>query len=260
MVPLQKDILEEDICPICQEHPKEAVSTNCRHLFCRVCLANHVKALGSENALHCPICREPCSEEVLGAGYICQRHQKKVSWFCEDNCLLLCVECLASPECQSHHELTIENAISHYKERLNRRSRKLRKDLRELQRLKAQEEEKLPEKLQDIQVDFWSHRLVAELESQYQARGKQEALPQQPLDQLEDVPPEMARILDIFRAITQRKLLITDMERMAKELDANMLKDASDLLNRSDPHKLQAIHPELEKNSVNHFFSHPQQL
>ncbi|XP_037700742.1 tripartite motif-containing protein 40 [Choloepus didactylus] len=224
MVPLQKDIQEESICPICQEHPKEAVSTNCKHLFCRVCLANHVKALGSGNALHCPICRKPCSEEVLGAGYVCQLHQKKVNWFCEDSCLLLCVECLASPECHSHQELTIEKAISHYKERLTRRIRKLKKDLKELQQLKAQEEKKL----QDVQVDLGSHPLAAELESQHQAWGQWEDLPQQPLGLLED----------ISRAIMQHNLLITDMERMARDLDASMLKDASDLLNRSDLQKL----------------------
>ncbi|XP_046304497.1 E3 ubiquitin ligase TRIM40 isoform X1 [Marmota monax] len=143
MVSLQEDRQEEAVCPICQEHLKEAVSTDCKHLFCRVCLAQHMEKALASGALCCPLCRKPYSERVLGEGYICHKHQKRFQRFCEKSKCLLCVECLESLEHQSHSEPTIENAISHYKERLTRRFRKLRKDIGELQRLKAQEEEKL---------------------------------------------------------------------------------------------------------------------
>ncbi|XP_031996808.1 E3 ubiquitin ligase TRIM40 isoform X2 [Hylobates moloch] len=216
MIPLQKDNQEEGVCPICQESLKEAVSTNCGHLFCRVCLTQHVEKASVSGVFCCPLCRKPCSEEVLGTGYICPNHQKRVCRFCEESRLLLCVECLVSPEHMSHHELTIENALSHYKERLNRRSRKLRKDIAELQRLKAQQEKKL------------------------------QAL-QQWLGQLEHMPAEVARILDISRAVTQLSSLVIDLERTAKELDTNTLKNAGDLLNRSAPQKLEVIYPQLEK-------------
>uniref|UniRef100_G3TB61 Tripartite motif containing 40 n=1 Tax=Loxodonta africana TaxID=9785 RepID=G3TB61_LOXAF len=216
MVPLQEDSREEGLCSICQEHLKEAVRTDCGHLFCRVCLALYLKDCALKAV--CPVCRAPCSEKVLGEGYICQSHQERVSLFCEESCLLLCVKCQECPEHQSHRELAIEEAISHYKERLSRRCRKLRKDLGELQRLKAQEEDK-------------------------------QQIPQQQLDQLEDKPAEKARILDISRAITQHSNLITDLERTAKQLGANMLKDIRDLLNRSAPQKLEGIYPELEKRA-----------
>uniref|UniRef100_G3TX09 Tripartite motif containing 40 n=1 Tax=Loxodonta africana TaxID=9785 RepID=G3TX09_LOXAF len=222
MVPLQEDSREEGLCSICQEHLKEAVRTDCGHLFCRVCLALYLKDCALKAV--CPVCRAPCSEKVLGEGYICQSHQERVSLFCEESCLLLCVKCQECPEHQSHRELAIEEAISHYKERLSRRCRKLRKDLGELQRLKAQEEDKQ----QIPQVSHQEYRLEAELESQHQLN----ALPQQQLDQLEDKPAEKARILDISRAITQHSNLITDLERTAKQLGANMLKDIRDLLNR----------------------------
>lgn len=117
MVPLRENSWEEGICPICQEHLKEAVSTDCGHLFCRVCLAQYVEKASASGGFCCPLCRKPCSEEVLGAGYICHSHQKKVCWFCEESRLLLCVECLVSPEHRSHRELTIKDAISHYKVR-----------------------------------------------------------------------------------------------------------------------------------------------
>ncbi|KAM5166835.1 E3 ubiquitin ligase TRIM40 [Callospermophilus lateralis] len=200
MVSLQEDRQEEAVCPICQEHLKEAVSTDCKHLFCRVCLAQHMEKALASGALCCPLCRKPYSEGVLGEGYICHKHQKRFQRFCEKSKCLLCVECLESPEHQSHSEPTIENAISHYKERLTRRFRKLRKDIGELQRLKAQEEEKL------------------------------QALQQ--LGQLEDTSAKEARILELSKAIAQISLLVADLESTAKELDANTLMTASDLLKR----------------------------
>nr|XP_006215462.3 tripartite motif-containing protein 40 isoform X1 [Vicugna pacos] len=248
MFPLRQDSQDEGICPICpicQECLKEAVSTDCGHLFCRICLARHLEETSASGVRSCPLCRKPCSEGVLGAGYTCRRHQKKVCWFCEESRHLLCMECRVSPEHKSHCELAIKNAISHYKERLNRRSRKLRKDICELQRLRAQEEEKL--QAVQFQVDCGTHRLETELETQHQTRRQLEALSQQQPDQLEDMPAEMSRIFDISRAIVQLSRLVTDLERMAKKLDANLLKDASYLLNRSTPEQLEAVYPNLEK-------------
>ncbi|XP_040588364.1 E3 ubiquitin ligase TRIM40 [Mesocricetus auratus] len=245
MVPLYKDN-QEDICPICLDPLKEAVSTDCRHLFCRMCLTQHVDKASVSGVLSCPVCRKPCSEGVLGDGYICFSHQKRVCRFCEASRHLLCVECLQCPEHQSHTELSIESAISHYKERLIRRSRKLRKDLGDLQRLKAQKEEKLQALQVDWgsrglpnQVDWGSHGLRAGLRNQDQAEEQLKALPQSWLDQQEDLQAEVAKIFSISEAVTRLSILASDLERMARELDASTLKDASDLLDRTAPQKLE---------------------
>ncbi|EGW13271.1 Tripartite motif-containing protein 40 [Cricetulus griseus] len=219
MVPLYEDN-QEDICPICLDPLKKAVSTDCRHLFCRTCLTQHMDKASGSGVFSCPVCRKPCSVGVLGEGYICFSHQKRVCRFCEASRHLLCVECLKSPEHQSHTELSIENAISHYKERLNRRSRKLRKDLGDLQRLKAQEEEML----QAVQEDWGSHELRTELPNQDQTNKQLKALPQNWLDQQKDLPAEVAKIFNISEAVTQLSILASDLERMAKELDASTLK------------------------------------
>ncbi|XP_036032193.1 tripartite motif-containing protein 40 isoform X1 [Onychomys torridus] len=231
MVPLYKDS-QEDICPICLDPLREPVSTDCRHLFCRMCLTQHMDK--TSGVLSCPVCRKPYSEGVLGDGYICYSHQKRVCSFCETSRHLLCVECLRSPEHQSHTELSIENAISHYKERLIRRSRKLRKDLGDLQRLKAQEEEML----HALQVDWESHRLRTEQQNQGQTKEQLKTLPQHWLDQQVDLPAEVAKIFNFSEAVTQLSILASGLERTARELDASTLKDASDLLDRSAPQKL----------------------
>ncbi|KAH0504673.1 Tripartite motif-containing protein 40 [Microtus ochrogaster] len=187
MVPLYKDN-EEDICPICLDPVKEAVRTDCGHLFCRMCLTQYMDKASVSGVLSCPVCRKPYSEGVLGDGYICFSHQKRVCMFCEASRHLLCVECLKSPEHQSHAELSIENAISHYK------------------------------------VDWGSYRPGAELQSQDQTTEQLKAPPQHRLDHQEDQPAEAVRIFHFSEAVTQLSFLVSGLERMAKELDARTLK------------------------------------
>ncbi|EFB22300.1 hypothetical protein PANDA_020623, partial [Ailuropoda melanoleuca] len=221
MAPLWEDGQGEGVCPICQELPKEAVSTDCGHLFCRGCLAQHVAKASASGVPCCPLCRKPCSEGVLGVAHLCPRHQQKVFYFCEESRRLLCVQCLGSPEHQGHHELTLESAVSHYKERLGRRSRRLRRDLRELRRLQAQQEEQ-PWAGQGIcfprvQADCGAPRLEAELESQ-----QQDALDGQRPDPQGNTPA--ARIPDILRAIAQLSSLVTALEKTIQGLGADTLK------------------------------------
>ncbi|KAJ1068647.1 hypothetical protein K5549_011600 [Capra hircus] len=216
---LRQDRREEGVCPICQEGLKEAVRTDCGHLFCRACLAQHLEKTSASGVRSCPLCRKPCSEGVLGAGYTCDSHQKKVCWFCEESRSLLCVECLVSPEHKSHNELTIENAISHYKERLNRRVRKLRKDICELQRLKTQEQERLQE-MKIVGPTGW--RLS------WNSNPKPEESRMPPLSGSQtsrgDVSAELSRIPGISEALCQLSSLVTNLEGMAKKLDTSLLK------------------------------------
>lgn len=62
------------------------------------------------------------------------------------------------------------------------------------------------------------------MENQLQTESQLDDFPQQWPDQLKGMPAEVSRILDISRTITQLSSLVTDLERMAKKLDASMLK------------------------------------
>ncbi|CAO2636280.1 E3 ubiquitin-protein ligase TRIM31 [Lemmus lemmus] len=66
MVPLYNDNQEEDICPICLDPVKEAVRTDCGHLFCQMCLTQHMDKASVSGVLSCPVCRKPYSEGSLG--------------------------------------------------------------------------------------------------------------------------------------------------------------------------------------------------
>lgn len=74
--------------------------------------------------------------------------------------------------------------------------------------------------------------------SQHQNKGQLYIIPQQ---QLEDTSAEEARILELSKAIAQISLLVADLESTAKELDANTLTTASDLLKRSTPKNLDEL-------------------
>lgn len=202
---------EERICPICQEALKEIVSTDCGHLFCRACLAQHVKTSTSE--LCCPTCRKPCSEGVLGTSFVCQNHLKRLCYFCEERQLLLCEECKKSPDHNFHEELTIEKAMHHYKERLNRMIKKLKKTIRNFKRRTLKEKNKKCHAMQESPT-----------------RGKRQLddFLQKHQDQLEDSPAEGPRILDTANS------MLTTLQKMVKEMDMSKLKDVKNLLHRSD--------------------------
>lgn len=73
-------------------------------------------------------------------------------------------------------------------------------------------------------MDWGSYRLGAELQSQDQTTEQLKALPQHRLDHQEDQPAEAVRVFHFSEAVTQLRILISGLERMAKELDARTLK------------------------------------
>ena len=76
----------------------------------------------------------------------------------------------------------------------------------------------------EFQADPGTHRLEAELEQQPQTRRQLDAPAQRRPDQRRDVSAELSRIPGISRALLQLSSLVTDLEGMAKKLDASLLK------------------------------------
>jgi tripartite motif-containing protein 40 len=74
-----------------------------------------------------------------------------------------------------------------------------------------------------FQVDCECHRLRTDLQNQDQTKEQLKALPWHWLDQ-EDLPEEVAKIFSFSEAVTQLSILVSGLERMAKDLDASTLK------------------------------------
>uniref|UniRef100_A0A2K6FAA2 Uncharacterized protein n=1 Tax=Propithecus coquereli TaxID=379532 RepID=A0A2K6FAA2_PROCO len=215
--------------PLHKDSWEEEICPSASHFFRCVCLTQHVQRPRLEKSG----CTKPKPWGGAAAG-ACPGNQKQP-------CVLA--------ERVRRGQRTLEERLSH-------RGRKLRKDMAELCGPKAQEEEKL-QALQ-FQVDRGNHKLEAELESQHQTRGRLGALPQQRLDQSEDVPAEVVRILEVSRAAAQLSSLVTDLERTAKEPDARTLQDF--FVSRGAPQKLDVLYPELEKRVSESLLQPPPKL
>lgn len=75
-----------------------------------------------------------------------------------------------------------------------------------------------------FQMDWETHRLRTDLQNQDQPKEQLKALSWHWLDQPEDLPEEVAKIFNFSEAVTQLSILVSGLERMAKELDASTLK------------------------------------
>ncbi|XP_068929241.1 E3 ubiquitin ligase TRIM40 [Petaurus breviceps papuanus] len=227
---------KKELCPICQEHLREPVSTDCGHFFCKVCLIQQAKKSSDGDILNCSVCRKPWSPNILGAGYSCEDHQKLVSWFCEEKQLFLCSQCRTSPEHRTHQDLRVDIAIFHYKQRIQRKVRKLQKFIEEPRHL-PEEKQKLHTLLK--QIDSEKDRLKAILEKQ-QTGGQLGSPLQQWLDRLNSISEEVKELQDkISEAETHLSDLVTELEEASKALNITLLKNVRDLLSKSVPEKLQ---------------------
>ncbi|XP_007483528.1 E3 ubiquitin ligase TRIM40 [Monodelphis domestica] len=247
MNPQPESSPEKGLCPICQELLREPVSTDCGHFFCQACLIQHAKKALEEDVFYCPVCRKLCSQSILGAGYYCEVHQKKVGWFCEEKQVFLCPDCYKSPEHQDHYDQPIDKAIIHYKERIHRRIRKLRKIPVESWHLP-----KKKEKLQTLwkQIDSEKQKLKDVLEKQ-QMGEQGDTDPELLLDNLNSFSEEVTVLQHkISEEETKLNDLIANMEEASKQLNITTLKSVNDLLRRNVKEKLYYLEvnsSELEK-------------
>ncbi|XP_067388446.1 E3 ubiquitin-protein ligase TRIM68-like [Emydura macquarii macquarii] len=132
-----QEIQEETKCPICLEYLTDPVTIHCGHNFCRVCITQHWETWteGDYDPLCCPSCRARIQAGSLwnncqlanivekikhldfkpGGGNLCERHDRALDLFCEEDGETVCVVCWRSPEHGSHSVLLMEQAAQKYK-------------------------------------------------------------------------------------------------------------------------------------------------
>lgn len=129
--------LQEDVtCPICMEILQDPVTIDCGHNFCLQCI-NQVGER-SEN-IKCPLCKCSVDKNTFRPNKLlaslaekiqtmdpsdiqqeeeesrCQKHKKKLYYFCEQDGEFLCVVCRDSKDHKSHDVVVIEEAAQIYK-------------------------------------------------------------------------------------------------------------------------------------------------
>ena len=126
-------------CSICLDYLRDPVTIDCGHVFCRSCTTDICPISGGRPV--CPLCKKPFKKENIrpvwqlaslvenierlkvdkgrqpgGATQeqqdvkLCERHQEKLHYFCEDDGQLLCVLCRESREHRPHKAVLLEKA------------------------------------------------------------------------------------------------------------------------------------------------------
>lgn len=132
--------LEEEVtCSICLDYLRDPVTIDCGHVFCRSCTSD-IRPI-SGNRPVCPLCKKPFKKENIRPVWqlaslvenierlkvdngrqpgelarepqdvkLCERHQEKLHYYCEDDGKLLCVMCRESREHRPHTAVLVEKA------------------------------------------------------------------------------------------------------------------------------------------------------
>ncbi|XP_075768879.1 zinc finger protein RFP-like isoform X6 [Pelodiscus sinensis] len=147
---LARSFQDEVTCPICLEYFTDPVSIECGHNFCRACLS---QCWGeSEPNFSCPQCRETILQRHLRPNYQlgnlvelvkrlrlpagpapegqpgCERHQKALKLFCQEDQAPICVVCDRSRAHRAHTVVPIEEAAQECKEQILSRLQRLREE------------------------------------------------------------------------------------------------------------------------------------
>uniref|UniRef100_A0A8C0IS41 Zinc finger protein RFP-like n=1 Tax=Chelonoidis abingdonii TaxID=106734 RepID=A0A8C0IS41_CHEAB len=132
-------LLGELTCVVCLDFFKDPVSLPCGHHFCQACITQCWKRLRVK--FSCPECKEifsqrnfkpnrqlrniveasrkltlePAKEPEVGT--MCEKHQRALDVFCQEDNTPICVVCHLSGDHKEHAAVVIEEAAEHYKVR-----------------------------------------------------------------------------------------------------------------------------------------------
>ncbi|XP_008054042.1 putative tripartite motif-containing protein 75 [Carlito syrichta] len=194
------ELQEEAKCPVCLDYLSDPVTIECGHNFCRSCIQQSWAEL--QDRFPCPVCRHQCQEGPFRSNTqlgrvteiarllhgaksrkkrqeeppLCERHNRILSLFCEEDLVVLCPLCTQPPDHQGHHVKPIEEAISHHRRRLRSYVQPLKRQLADLHKLISIQSKK-PLELRE-QVEAQRQNLASEFErlNQFLEREQHAAL------------------------------------------------------------------------------------
>ncbi|KAI5136569.1 tripartite motif-containing protein 26 [Manis pentadactyla] len=254
--------LEEEVtCSICLDYLRDPVTIDCGHVFCRSCTTD-VRPISGGRPV-CPLCKKPFKKEnirpvwqlaslvenierlkvdkgrQLGEGAqeqqdakLCERHQEKLHYYCEDDGKLLCVMCRESREHRPHTAVLVEKAAQPHREKILNHLSILRRDRDKIQGFQAKGEADILALLKKLQDQ--RQYIVAEFEQGHQFLRERE---QHLLDQLARLEQELTEGREKYKTrgigeLARLALAISELEGKAHQPAAELMQDTRDFLNR----------------------------
>ncbi|KAM7145808.1 tripartite motif-containing protein 10-like [Macrochelys suwanniensis] len=270
-----EEIQDEIKCPICLKYLTDPVSIQCGHNFCRVCITQYCEtwAEGDYGPVCCPNCRALIQKGTLrpnwqlanivdkikqmdlkpGKEKLCERHNKTLDLFCEEDGEAVCVVCERSPEHGAHTMILMEEAVQKYKEKIQVHLETLREEREKLLGFKVTGEGKSQKYL--IQTQTERQKIVSEFQQLQQFLQKQERLLLAGLENLEKeiVKIQNDNVTKLSEKISCLSDQISDLEGKCQKSASEFLQDFRSTLSRCEKGKfLQPVEisPELEKRLI----------
>ncbi|XP_007483530.2 tripartite motif-containing protein 10 [Monodelphis domestica] len=266
--------LEDEVsCPICQAILREPVTIDCGHNFCRGCLTHYCEIPGPDPGEQpiCPLCKDPFhpgglrpnwqlasvvenieklkSAPPSGLGEdLCEVHEEKIYFFCEDDETQLCVKCREALEHRTHTVRFLEDAADPYREQIHRCLESLKNEREDIQGIQSREDQRIQVLL--TQVATKREKVILEFEHMCQFLERQQYLL---LTQLEELDGDILKQKDEFESLVQGEIcrfdaLISELEEKLERPARELLKDIRSTLIRCEGRrcrKPEAVSPDL---------------
>ncbi|XP_006875708.1 PREDICTED: tripartite motif-containing protein 26 [Chrysochloris asiatica] len=254
--------LEEEVtCSICLDYLRDPVTIDCGHVFCRSCTTDVRPVTGGRPV--CPLCKKPFKKENIrpvwqlaslvenierlkvdkgrqpGEGAreqqeakMCERHQEKLHYYCEDDGKLLCVMCRESREHRPHTAVLLEKAAQPHREKILNHLTTLRRDRDKIQGFQTKGDADILAALKKLQDQ--RQCIVAEFEKGHQFLRQRE---QHLLEQLTKLEQELTEGREKYKArsvgeLARLALVISELEGKTQQPAAEFMQDTRDFLNR----------------------------
>uniref|UniRef100_G3T6X3 Tripartite motif-containing protein 26 n=1 Tax=Loxodonta africana TaxID=9785 RepID=G3T6X3_LOXAF len=245
--------LEEEVtCSICLDYLRDPVTIDCGHVFCRSCTTDVRPVAGGRPV--CPLCKKPFKKENIrpvwqlaslvenierlkvdkgrqpGEGAreqqdakLCERHQEKLHYYCEDDGKLLCVICRESREHRPHTAVLMEKAAQPHREKILNHLTTLRRDRDKIQSFQTKGDSDILAALQKLQDQ--KQCIVALFEKSHEFLRERE---QHLLDQLAKLEQELTEGREKYKArgvgeLARLALVISELEGKAQQPAAELM-------------------------------------
>ncbi|CAM5158319.1 unnamed protein product, partial [Eretmochelys imbricata] len=256
------EIQDEAICSVCLGYLTEPVTIACGHNFCRACVTRYSEEKGTGTPLTCPQCRARFQKGEFkpntqlnniiqrikqlglkpGKGQkedLCERHEERLKLFCAEDGETICLVCEKSRDHKSHTVVPIEEAAQEYKVKLQGALDPLRKELEEVLALRSKEKKKTTE--WQGKVKNKREMISGEFNKLHTLLREEEQLLLQSLEEKERETLQRLQenVTKLSRQSSSLQQLITEIEEKCQQPVAELLKDVTSTLSRSENVKLQ---------------------